>query len=227
MKSRKITRRALKAIAIIAMAADHLACVLLSSEAVLYQITRFFGRFAFPIMAYFLSEGYRYTRNRRHYAVRLFLFAVISQLPYALAFRTSIIPFNAVATLLLGLAVIAVADSNDFAKSAKSIIIAGLIAVGAVSDHSWLGPLLPFLFWRYHGKKRWIAYYCAVSLFIAFCLVTSEKSIGWYVFGYLIPPLIISQHSKERETDGVLSKWFFYVFYPMHLFLIVICNYSR
>lgn len=36
-------------------------------------------------MIYFLVEGYDYTRSRKRYLVRLFLFAVVSELPFCLA----------------------------------------------------------------------------------------------------------------------------------------------
>ncbi len=63
------------------------------------------GYFTAPVMCWFLVEGYRYTRSVKKYAGRLLIFAVISQLPYYLAFaRNHLAPWytlNMIFTLFL------------------------------------------------------------------------------------------------------------------------------
>lgn len=68
----------LKLIAIITMLIDHIGVLLFPSLTVLRQI----GRIAFPIFAYHLATGFIYTKNKRKYFNRLFIFGIISQLPF-------------------------------------------------------------------------------------------------------------------------------------------------
>lgn len=69
---------ALKVIACVAMLIDHIGYWLN------YMPFRIVGRIAFPIFLYLVCNGYRHTSNRFHYALRLFAFALISQIPFSL-----------------------------------------------------------------------------------------------------------------------------------------------
>lgn len=74
---------ALKLIAAISMFIDHMGLLLFPQ----YRIFRIIGRLAFPIYAYCIAEGFRYTRNRRLYFLRIFLLGLICQAVYTIADR--------------------------------------------------------------------------------------------------------------------------------------------
>ena len=74
-------RELLKWIAIITMTIDHIGAVLYPE----FIVLRFIGRLSFPLFAYFLILGMENTRNIRYYFARLFIFALISQVPFFLA----------------------------------------------------------------------------------------------------------------------------------------------
>lgn len=76
-----ITQRndALKMIALITMFIDHLGLMFFPE---LFWM-RTIGRIAFPIFAYQLALGFKYTRSRSNYAFRLLTFAIVAQLPYS------------------------------------------------------------------------------------------------------------------------------------------------
>ena len=91
-----ISAATLKWIALITMTIDHFAASGLFSQLAygmvgwrladqLYMLLRIIGRLAFPIYCFLLAEGFRHTRSRERYALRLGLFALISEIPFDLA----------------------------------------------------------------------------------------------------------------------------------------------
>ena len=71
----------LKLIALTTMFIDHIGAVFFPQVTLL----RVIGRISFPLYAFLIAEGCRYTRNRWRYALGLGAFALISELPYDLA----------------------------------------------------------------------------------------------------------------------------------------------
>lgn len=81
----------LKLIACFGMLIDHLGSVFgisgwefLSPETTFYMRT--IGRFVFPVFAFLIANGWQYTKNKQRYFSNVVLFAVLSQIPYTLAF---------------------------------------------------------------------------------------------------------------------------------------------
>ena len=74
-----MNRNTIKLLAIAAMTIDHIAFMFVPQNTALYFIMRLFGRMTAPIMSFMLAEGYRYTRSRPKYLLRLSAFALISQ----------------------------------------------------------------------------------------------------------------------------------------------------
>ena len=107
-KSKKsIDATTIKIVAVICMFIDHFAAAILNRmveygifatnvtlrisaatfklEQLIVWILRGIGRISFPIFCFFIVEGFFYTKNRWKYALRLLLFAVISEVPFDLA----------------------------------------------------------------------------------------------------------------------------------------------
>lgn len=79
----------LKIIALLSMLTDHISYVVTlafgMNTPLLFNM-RAVGRIAFPLYAFLLVNGFEKTRDKRAYMERLFLFALISQVPFSLAF---------------------------------------------------------------------------------------------------------------------------------------------
>ena len=74
----------LKIIALVAMTCDHVGKVLLPK----YEILQIVGRLAFPIFAYMIAEGCRYTRNRGKHLLQVVLVAILCQIVYFVVERS-------------------------------------------------------------------------------------------------------------------------------------------
>ena len=140
---------ALKTIACITMLVDHIGASCIEAglllpeletgevsggawnQISLYQldrVLRFTGRLAFPIFCFLLVEGFVHTHDVKKYVRRLFLFALISEVPFDLAFFRT--PFaldhqNVYWTLALG--VLAMAGLKHFEKPDGSASWKGLL----------------------------------------------------------------------------------------------------
>ena len=88
MNLKKLSGYHLKFIAAISMLIDHIAVLFQASlSESIYFILRAAGRLSFPLFCFLLVEGFFHTKNKKRYQQRLFIFAVLSELPYDLAFR--------------------------------------------------------------------------------------------------------------------------------------------
>ena len=81
-----LNRDAIKMIAMGTMLLNHVATVFMEPGTFLFELFVDIGYFTAITMCYFLVEGWHYTRSRTRYALRLFLFALLSQIPFSYAF---------------------------------------------------------------------------------------------------------------------------------------------
>ena len=103
--SKILNSNGLKMIAIFVMVLDHIAHSFISVMSPFYYIFRMVGRVTAPIMFYSLANGYKYTRNKVNYGLRLFIFAIISQIPFSLFSENKIFlydDYNVLFTLFIG-----------------------------------------------------------------------------------------------------------------------------
>lgn len=278
-----------KLVGIITMFLDHFAAAILARILIAhswsdqlylaYTFLRIVGRLGFPIFCFLLVEGFTKTRSKVKYAVRLGMFALISEVPFDLAFSGKVLEFfyqNVYFTLFLGLIALC---AYDFISKHRSPMVLRWVfgAVGAILFAVWLKEnllkqisfesavmerlslggiflcifvLLCFYGWRTRWEKMGIAgadlavltlcmsladylrtdysgmgvltitviYLLRRSNALAMmggCVVlTLMSSSELSAFFALIP---VSQYNGKR---GLKLKYFFYAFYPVHLFLL-------
>lgn len=175
-----------------------------------YKIMRFIGRSAFPVFCFLLVEGFCYTSNRKNYAVRLFLFALISEFPFDLALFGQPIVWeyqNVFFTLLIGLLVIWTMDwANQFSYhvilQAPAIACGCLLAWFMKTDYDYKGVILIVILYIFR--------YQPVLRTAAGCVSLLWEAPACLAF---IP---INLYNGKR---GISLKYFFYLFYPVHLLI--------
>ncbi len=224
-KTPGISGSTLKIIAIVIMLIDHFGAAVLErgilytqvglSNPELYadvrrldHIIRLIGRPAFPIFCFLLVEGFLHTRDSRKYALRLFLFALISEIPFDLAILGTPVTFvhqNVFFTLLIGLLVMMAADRFPKKFWIQLFIFALGLAAGELlhTDYDWRGVLLIEILYLLRFDRQ---YQC-----IAGAIAISWESTGPLAF------LPVLAYNGER---GISLKYFFYLFYPVHLLIL-------
>ncbi len=199
----------LKLIAIITMVVDHIGYAFFP-DAILLRII---GRIAFPIFAYQITLGYSYTRDIRKYYLRLFAFAMVSQIPYLLVFPTGLnIFFNLIA---------AVFAIDLYTKKRYPALIGFLIYIFLVENavnfgYGIYGVLLSLIFYIFKGKRE--------TIILLFTLITIIYCIYYNTtiqfFAVLALPLIYNTFKGKI----ILNKWWFYLFYPVHIIIICVIS---
>ena len=211
--NKTITLFYLKIIAIITMFLDHYYVIIGESKWL-----NIFGRLAFPIFAFSISEGYSHTKDLKKYIMRLFSFAVIFQIPNFLGLQQY--PLNIFFTLSLGLLCLAILDNNRLNIIIRYIIIAYLCYISEKLgfDYGAYGILIIIMFHKFKNKK--------LSLFIVFFILNmltikfgDLSEIQMYSIFSLIP---IFLYGGEK---GYSMKYFFYLFYPLHFIFLYTLSY--
>ena len=198
----------LKCVAILCMAADHTGRILFPGEENLIRI----GRLAFPIFAFLLAEGFFHTRDRYRYLARLGIFALLSEIPFDLAFfQTVWYPQrqNVFFTLFISVALMAVLErSREWPERILEIFIAMWFAEALGADYGFRGVLLVLIF--YIGRARpWAG--LALAGAWNFLWQSAVQRFG----ALAVIPIGLYNGKKGRSL-----KYFFYVFYPAHLLLL-------
>ncbi len=193
---------------------------------ILDTVFRLIGRLGFPIFCFLLIEGFLHTRNVWKYAFRLFLFSLISEIPFDLAFRGELFNFgyqNVFFTLLLGLLALIFIQMAEKKLPGKKVlqylfvipitVVFMLIAGMFIKcDYGSMGVLTIVVMYLFHKHRVWeMAGGCVVLS----CMSLSEIT----AFFAIIP---VYKYNGER---GLRLKYIFYAFYPVHLLILYLITY--
>ncbi len=230
---------ALKILAVISMVIDHVGAVLveriirtlseegektycaaslLSLEQWIWcdRILRGIGRIAFPLFCFLLVEGFIHTRDWRRYAGRLFLFAVLSEIPFDLAISGQWWdPKSQNVFFTLGIAVL--------------VMAAFAWAEGQVSwkVRTRRGCQCVFLLLGMAAAQMIFTDYAAMGVLCVLVLYDTRTNRGWQMAAGMLsflwePPALlafwpIAYYNGDR---GISWKYVFYLFYPIHLLIL-------
>lgn len=187
-----------------------------------------------PVMFFFIADGYKYTRDRKKYALRLLIFACISQLFHWLIFQ----PIdgwwttNVIFTLFFGLLAI-IAWESKFKKWQRVILVILCAAATVLLNSDWLicGVLfiLVLHIFRDRPKARFIAYSLLILVHTLLNLFSLGSVPTFKLLLYMLVMLLAFMaayfcmtafYNGKKGRHPVFAKWFFYVFYPAHYLII-------
>lgn len=226
---RGLSGATLKNIALITMLIDHIgAAVLLYFTSYyggegeytrivdgVYQLLRWIGRTSFPIYCFLLVEGFLHTKNLKKYLARLFIFALVSELPFNIAFYDSLWysgAQNVFFTLLLGMLAMTIwrwamgseEKLGDFrfpiAALGVAVCVAGAYYIKSDYDISGVCLILIFYFWRNSRGTACLTGYL--------CMIYEPQCLPAF--------LLLMAYNGEKGVSR-RSRYFFYSFYPQHL----------
>ena len=218
------------------MVCDHVGMILFPSISILRDI----GRLSFPIFAFLIAEGAKRTRNKLRHLLTMAGFAAVIQICYFIYDRS--LEMSVLITFTLSLLLIYALDflkEEIFAEKTDilMIIVSSAALVGAAVlaitldhlvdlDYGLSGcflPLCPSLLnqpksQRYPESLKKLD--CNLMR-VAFCAVgtlgLSFDYGGTQFLSLLAIPLLLLYSEKRGKLN---LKYFFYVFYPLHLVLI-------
>jgi hypothetical protein len=207
-------RDLLKWLALITMTIDHVGLVLYPQV----QILRMIGRLAFPLFAYLLVLGMESTHDPRRYFYRMLGFAIISQIPFAVANEIPIWQnLNIFFTLSLGVVFIYYLDLNNvllIVPFAASIVVPVDYGVYGLATILFLHEIRRF-------KRTGLIFLVALNL-----LLIPFSSIQ--PLALLALPIILLHNGgrlnftmfRKGTKYSLLTRYFFYAYYPIHLLVL-------
>lgn len=228
-KGRGLSQNQLKMIAAASMVVDHLGVQIFPQ----YLILRIVGRLAFPLFAYFVYEGAKYTHRPSRYLGRMAAMGILCVAGYGVfageLFGNILITFTLSLAILFALQEVerrAREKASFWGSLALTALLIGGIAwlCSVVTvDYGFLGVLLPVfahLGARLAPEPKWER---AGSL-AGFCLglVLLCGNLGWVQWYSLAALPFLLVYSGKRGSWNL--QGFFYWFYPVHLVLIYLLS---
>lgn len=181
-----------------------------------YQILRkVLGRLAFPIFCFLLAEGFEKTRSRSRYALRLFLFALISEIPFDLLFSLNPVSWknqNVFFTLLLGF--LTMWGMEKIKERSRDLMTQWCLQVLLVMAAGFLSEKISCDYGAYGIIAIGLFYLFRRNRFLQLLLGCGSFFWEWPACLSCIP---LSFYNGKR---GLNLKYAFYAFYPVHLLVL-------
>lgn len=208
------TGNALKIIAAVAMVCDHAGIMIFPQ----FPILRIIGRLAYPIFAFMIAEGCKYTRSKPRYFGMVFLLAILCQTVYYFVDGTLYLSI----LFTFSLSILAIYTLQNF--KAKKNALSGAVFVLTVAsvyllnqifviDYGFWGCMVPVFAAVFQNTR-----YDKISVHTAMLglgLILLSASVGGIQYYSLLALPLLQCYNGRRGKWKM--KYFFYIFYPAHL----------
>ncbi len=227
-----LSGNALKIIAAVAMLLDHIGYLFFPKV----MIFRIIGRIAFPIFAFMIAEGCRYTKSKVKYFLTMSVLGLLIQLVYYFYSRkttfTVIVTFTVSILLIYGLQSVKAIILDSKSKLFEKLLVVELFAMSVVAvyvlnqivsiEYGFYGCMLPVAASLLHTPKNntntafeKLDKIPVHVIVMGLCLVVMSLERGWVQpYSLLALPLLFLYSGKRGKVN---MKYFFYIFYPLHL----------
>ena len=237
-RTRILNGNTIKFLAAALMVIDHIGVIFFPNTLWLRAV----GRLSMPLFAFMISEGCRYTKNKAKHFLLLFSLALVCQIVYYF-FDNGNLYMSILVTF--SLSVVCIYALQFFkkklfeSKKLSEKMISGAIFLLAITftyffneiftvDYFFIGCLLPvfaslFDFRGIRVPERLQKLDClpariacfGVGCVIAYTIYIPINPVSFYMF--LALPLLLAYNGEKGKLK---SKYFFYVFYPLHLAIL-------
>lgn len=234
-KFKILTNNALKIIACVSMVFDHIG-IIMFPEVMWF---RAIGRLAYPLFAFCLAEGCYYTKDKiKHLIVIAMLGVAIQLFEYVFLEMIDLSIF-----IVFSISIILIYLIDDIDKSIRnkkkitsiisiSIFLTLVVGLNILAYYTlifdanfgYYGIMVPVILYvvkKYLNKHSWWIYVdciLLVGLFVSRTFITNNKYV---LFSLFVIPLLLMYNEKRGKWK---IKYFFYLFYPLHLVLIYLIN---
>ena len=219
----KINNTQLRHTALITMIIDHVG-IYFFPEVPAFRII---GRVAFPLYVFFVVQGYFFTKNFKKYATRLFLLALVSEVPYDLFKHQEIIEFSSQNVIFQLLAILFFVRCYDHARDLFARFFYVFLFVVIVHllrfEYQSLGILYALVFFHTFQKK--VDLFKQVFLFVALSLVVQfPNTIQAFCFLAIVllsfyEPVKINEIHQNKALQ--LVGKYYYLLYPVQYLVII------
>ena len=227
----------LKLLAMALMLCDHLWATVIPVNNWLTAV----GRLAFPIFAYQVAEGFFLTHNRKKYLGRMFVFALISEIPFDLLYYSSVVfPFHQNVMFTFCLAILLMMGLER-AKS-KGPIVFSLAAAACVALGMLLGQLAMVDYYGSGVVTVLVFYLCRGRSWGRLGELAGLIVLNCYLLGGMLIPVTLLGHTIEISEQGLavlalIPIWLYngkqgphsraiqyacYAFYPAHMLVLAL-----
>ncbi len=225
----------LKIIAAVTMVIDHVGLMFFPHD----MIFRIIGRISFPIFAFMISEGARYTKNKLRYFLTMFSLAAVCQLVYYFfdngsLYMCILVTFSLSILLVYAMQLLKKAVFSDGSLVYKGLMLLFFLScltlvyvlTGFVSiDYGFPGITIPlfaslFDFRGIDAPEQLKKLDCITVrvLCMGIGLFMMSYAVGWIQYYSLLALIPLLLYSGKRGR--LKMKYFFYLFYPLHLVLL-------
>ena len=225
----------LKILAAIFMVVDHVGLMFFPQN----MIFRIIGRLSYPIFAFMIAEGARFTRNKAKYILMIGGLGFICQLAYYLFAKDLYMCILVTFTLSIAMIYALQYFKKCLFSSGGSIlpkILSGILLIASIAivyvlniylqiDYDFYGCMIPVLasLFDFRGielpeKCKWLDNIYLRLGGLAIGLIMLALHYGGIQWFSLISILILLCYSGERGKVNL--KYFFYIFYPVHLVVL-------
>ena len=128
-------------------------------------------------------------------------------------------------SLFLGLLTLVILHEEKSPKAARVILAVILTMLSAIGDWPVFAVVWIVIFDAFRGNFKKQAVFFSVSsaiILIFYYGIINQAPVTQYLFqfGVLLALVPLYFYNGKRGKGGSFGKWFFYVFYPLHMLIL-------